>query len=72
MPGLNGLELAKRVKASKKDLPVILISGWDQQHNDVVKANGCIDGYIEKPFNMKQIRDEFRRVMRSINQKVER
>jgi len=72
MPGLNGLELAKRVKAIRKAIPVILISGWDQQHKDVVKANGCIDGYIEKPFNMKQIRDEFKRVMKPVNQKVER
>jgi signal transduction histidine kinase/ActR/RegA family two-component response regulator len=66
MPGLNGLELAKRVKAIKKEIPVILITGWDQQHKDVLKANGFIDGYIEKPFNIKQIRDEFKRVMKQI------
>ena len=72
MPGLNGVELAKRLKAIKKDIPVILISGWDQQHKDVVKANGCIDGFIEKPFNMKQIRDEFKRVLKPVIQKVEK
>jgi signal transduction histidine kinase/ActR/RegA family two-component response regulator len=72
MPGLNGVELARRVKALKKDIPVILISGWDQQHKDVVKANGCIDGFIEKPFNMKQIRDEFKRVLKPVNHKVEK
>lgn len=72
MPGMNGLELAKRIKKINQNIPVILITGWDQQHKDVIKTNGFIDGYIEKPFNMKQIRDEVRRVIATIRQKVKK
>lgn len=64
MPGINGFELAKRVKKLKKDVPVILITGWNQNDQNVIKPNGIIDGIIEKPFNIKQIREAFFKILK--------
>jgi signal transduction histidine kinase len=64
MPGLNGLELAKKIKEIKKDLPVIMITGWNQMDTEAQKVNGYIDGFIEKPFNIKQIRQAFQKVLK--------
>ena len=64
MPGINGFELAKRVKKLKKDVPVILITGWNQNDQNVIKPNGIIDGFIEKPFNIKQIREAFFKILK--------
>jgi signal transduction histidine kinase/ActR/RegA family two-component response regulator len=64
MPGLNGIELAQRIKSVKKSVPIILITGWNQQAQQVPQNNNIIDGIIEKPFNIKQIREEFRKVLK--------
>jgi two-component system response regulator FixJ len=50
MPGLDGLELLKRLKAMRKQLPIIIMTG----HGDIPLAveamkHGAID-FLEKPF----------------------
>ncbi|MEJ2636502.1 MAG: response regulator [Calditrichia bacterium] len=63
MPGTNGYELAKRIKAIDSHIPVFLITGWNQLDRKFMEANKIIDGVIEKPFNMEQIRNQFIRVL---------
>jgi nitrogen-specific signal transduction histidine kinase/ActR/RegA family two-component response regulator len=64
MPGVNGLELARKIKALRQEVPVIMITGWQKSEKDIEKHNGYIDGFIEKPFNIKQIREEFKKVLK--------
>jgi len=63
MPGIDGLELMRRVMAIDADLPVILISG----HGDISMAVSAIrDGaydFIEKPFASELLLDVVRRAM---------
>jgi hypothetical protein len=40
-----------------------MITGWKQSDAEFQKVNGYIDGFIEKPFNMNQIRKEFLKVL---------
>jgi CheY-like chemotaxis protein len=61
MPDINGYELARKIKSMRKDIPVILITGWDQKSQDV--NQDIIDGVIQKPFNIDQIRQEFNKVL---------
>ncbi len=68
MPGINGFELAKRVKEVRSDVPVILITGWNQNDRNIVKPNGLIDEIIEKPFNIKQIREAFHNILKKNGQ----
>jgi len=51
LPGTNGLEALRIIRASWPELPVVMISG--QQEEDVAKATleeGAFD-YVVKPFN---------------------
>lgn len=51
LPGTNGLEALRKIRASWPELPVVMISG--QQEEDVAKATlreGAFD-YVVKPFN---------------------
>lgn len=61
MPGINGYELAKKIKAINPGIPVFLITGWNQLDRKFLASNKVIDGIIEKPFNMEQIRQQFNR-----------
>ena len=61
LPGISGLALLQRVRATDPELPVILISG----HGDIEMAVGAIqDGaydFIEKPFAADRLVESVRR-----------
>lgn len=63
LPGIDGLELMRRLRAADPDLPVILITG----HGDISMAvsairEGAYD-FIEKPFASELLLDVVRRAL---------
>ena len=51
MPGMNGLELQRRVVASHRDVPVIFITAHgDEAARSQALKNGAVD-YLLKPFH---------------------
>lgn len=63
MPGMNGVELAGRLKQINPKVPIFIITGWNQLDRNLIQSNNSIDGIIQKPFNMELIREELDRVM---------
>ncbi|MFP3517608.1 sigma-54 dependent transcriptional regulator [Pseudomonas sp. SIMBA_077] len=63
LPGIDGLELLKRLKARDRSLPVVLITG----HGDISIAVGAMrDGaydFMEKPFSPERLVDVVRRAL---------
>ncbi len=54
MPGMTGAELAREIKATRPEIPVILCTGFSEQI-DSQKARALgISKYIEKPLNMRE------------------
>jgi len=65
LPGASGAELAKRLCGRWPELRVIMMSGYTE--DDVVKR-GIGSGdvrFLQKPFGMKTLAEELRRVLRS-------
>jgi len=56
MPGLDGMEVLRRVKASHPDVPVVMITAYGtvQQAVEALKA-GALD-YVVKPFDVDELR----------------
>jgi DNA-binding response OmpR family regulator len=53
MPGMDGIEVLRRLKGIDRRLPVIMISAfasWDKEQT--ARRLGCVD-YFSKPLNMK-------------------
>ncbi|HBP46251.1 response regulator [Pseudomonas sp. FSL R10-0056] len=63
LPGMDGLELLKHLKARDRTLPVVLITG----HGDISMAVGAMrDGaydFMEKPFSPERLVDVARRAL---------
>lgn len=55
MPGMDGLELMKKIKEKDKKVPVFVITGKSNKYDkhDVIEAGA--DGYITKPFKNFEI-----------------
>ena len=53
MPDFNGWDVARAVKASRPDVPVLLLTGWADAASpaDVPR----VEGIIKKPFDLKQL-----------------
>lgn len=56
MPGLNGLDVLRAVKAADPALPVIVVTGDGHPHTAVMAMRGGAYDYIEKPFRHADIR----------------
>jgi DNA-binding response OmpR family regulator len=58
LPDIEGLELAKKIKAIDSTVPIVLISGYLSRDDEIVRdalSSGLIFGYISKPFQHTEI-----------------
>ena len=56
MPGLNGLEVLKRIKKSNPKLPVIMITAYDQELNVSDLTKEGIHTILTKPLDPNRVR----------------
>lgn len=57
MPGMNGLELLKRVKSDFPDLKVAMVSAYGDDANRQVALSLGADDFITKPVDFKHLRE---------------
>ncbi len=55
MPGMDGISLALKIKADYPRVPIILMTGYADQHRRAHNLSALIDGLMLKPFNMDQL-----------------
>jgi DNA-binding NtrC family response regulator len=64
MPGMDGVELAERVKASQPWTPVVIITGYGTAENEVrAKAAGVSD-FVRKPLSPEMIEESAAHALR--------
>jgi len=51
MPGMDGLEVAERVKASQPWLPVVIVTGYGTQANEDRAEAAGVSGFVRKPLS---------------------
>lgn len=63
MPVMNGLELAAKVSENLPDLPILLISGAMEELDRADKLGDVVEGVLQKPFTLEQIRLEVNEIL---------
>jgi response regulator RpfG family c-di-GMP phosphodiesterase len=56
MPGGNGIELLKRIKALDRDLDVIMVTGVVDVDTAIGSIRDGASDYVTKPFNLEEVR----------------
>jgi two-component system response regulator QseB len=64
LPGLDGIELLKRVRARRIDLPVLIITARDTVRDRIAGLDAGADDYIVKPFDLDELAARIRAVAR--------
>lgn len=64
MPGLNGLEVLKRLRAADRHLPVLMLTAKDRDTDQVAGLELGADDYLTKPFTFKVLLARVRALLR--------
>jgi PAS domain S-box-containing protein len=63
MPGMGGEEVFRELHAAHPDLPVVLISGYDEQEAAVRFSGKGIAGFVRKPFDAEGLLGPIRKAL---------
>lgn len=72
MPGMDGFELVTRLKAIRKDLPVVMITGYATVETAVKALRYGVDDYVTKPFNIEELRRVISRVIQANRMEIDK
>jgi two-component system, OmpR family, response regulator MprA len=64
MPGLDGLEVCRRLRGSGKELPVLMLTARDEVENRVAGLDAGADDYVTKPFALEELLARLRALLR--------
>ena len=64
LPGLGGLEVTRRLRSMRRDLPLIMVTARGQEHERVQGLQHGADDYVTKPFSLRELELRVRSVVR--------
>ncbi|MGW2331193.1 response regulator transcription factor [Streptomyces sp. NPDC001700] len=64
MPGLDGLAVARRVRASGRTVPIMMVTGRDSVGDRIVGLDNGADDYLTKPFACDELLARVRALLR--------
>jgi DNA-binding NtrC family response regulator len=70
MPKMNGLDLLKKIRESKSNVPVIILTGYgDAEKTIVAKKLGAFE-FLDKPYDRKLLLDAIKKAVESVQAKL--
>jgi len=64
LPGLEGVEVCKRIRAENSDMAIIMVTSKTDYLNKVLLLELGADDYITKPFNIMELKARIKAVLR--------
>ncbi|MFF2498050.1 response regulator transcription factor [Peribacillus sp. NPDC058075] len=64
LPGLNGIEVCRRIRSSMDDTPIIMITARDSVLDKISGLDSGADDYISKPFQIEELLARMRAIFR--------
>ena len=66
LPGLDGYQVAEKLRSSGQDVPIIMVTALDQERDKVRGLDAGADDYITKPFSMEELLARVRANLRRV------
>ena len=73
MPGLSGMQLARKVKEINPNVKVVLMTAFEIKDNEFSKVfpSTQVDGFVQKPIGIRELTNKILSVMRESKRKRE-
>jgi len=55
LPGLNGFDVCKQLRAKKVAIPILMLTAKGQELDKVIGLDGGADDYMTKPFGVREL-----------------
>ncbi len=55
MPGIDGLEACRRIRAARPAVPILILTGRDAEFDTVIGLDAGADDYVSKPFRAAEL-----------------
>jgi len=62
MPGMNGLEVAGKLREIKRDVKIILLTAYSHYKSDL--ASWAADSYVVKSMDLTELKEEIKKLLR--------
>ena len=72
LPGMDGMEVLRRLRLRDHDTPAILLTARDQVADRIDGLDSGADDYVSKPFDLGELHSRIQAVRRRIEAKPER
>jgi two-component system response regulator MprA len=66
MPGVNGLQVCRRLRAAGDRVPVLMLTAHDAVENRIDGLDAGADDYLVKPFDMGELKARLRALLRRV------
>lgn len=64
LPGMDGIQVCKKVREQKPDVPVLMLTALDTTENIVMGLDSGADDYMVKPFKIMELAARLRTLLR--------
>jgi len=64
LPGIDGLEVCRRLRADRADLPVVMLTARGEEEDRIAGLEVGADDYVVKPFSPRELALRVRSVLR--------
>ncbi|HSK48791.1 MAG TPA: response regulator transcription factor [Coriobacteriia bacterium] len=69
LPGIDGYQIAERLRSSDKEMAIIMVTALDQERDKVRGLDAGADDYITKPFSIEELLARVRANLRRVRQR---
>ena len=67
LPKMNGIEVCKKIRKSKNQVPILMLTAKDQEENKVLGLQIGADDYLTKPFSPRDLIARIQAILRRTN-----
>ena len=68
LPGLNGLEVCRRLRAEENYTPILMLTSLNSETDRVVGLEMGADDYLVKPFSIREMQARVKAMLRRVEQ----
>ena len=64
LPGMDGMEICKKLRQEKVDTPIIMLTAKDSENDVIVGLSVGADDYVTKPFSPRELLARTKAILR--------
>jgi two-component system, OmpR family, alkaline phosphatase synthesis response regulator PhoP len=70
LPGLNGLDICKKLRMERNDTPILILTAKDSEKDKILGLEMGADDYVTKPFHPREVVARVKAILRRTKKRI--